>query len=77
MNIKAVTEEIHAKLNKLGLSYDPRFAGTLNMLEIRKMSQPTNYCFVSKHISWEIDYTSKRFMLFGWLIFGGKLRGNK
>lgn len=76
MNIKAITEEIHAKLNALGLSDDPRnfvyYDSAYSGIKLH-----TKYQFSGKHMSWEIDYTTRRFMLLGWLILGGRLRFKK
>ena len=76
MNYAAITEEIHRKLNVLGLSQDPRMDYGIMRLQSHGPVTNTMFSRMGKHynLTWTIDYTTKRFMIVGWLLLGGKLR---
>jgi len=84
VNIVAITNQIHDKLNKLGLSDDPRYGYTIrdNWTQLSGyhgsplcLTPVYNFAKTGRYVS--VDYTFEpsgfRFMLVSWLLFGGKL----
>lgn len=74
MNIVTTTNEIHDKLNKLGLSPDPRYSGNFTFLSSSNMT--ARFTLNSKRLSWDVNI-SNRIIFMCWLLFGGRLKINR
>ena len=82
MDYAAAANQIHEKLNKLGLSLDPRhYLTATNYLRINSIDPFSETIYPCKLIlkgryleaTYTITVPSWRFIIVSWLLFGGKL----